>query len=352
MSEARGEQTRAQFMSGDGRDLYNQWVIDIMEATVTAEFLEGFPDRVQHSPLSGRYAPPIASADSIVGAFRSALEEVDHEQGITRRILLPASAEVDYYTSAKDSTTPKKETDTERLARYHRHIHDSNYFGMSMAASTVYDNYFVRYRQAVAAIREQDISNDLSQLQETMGTMWVPEYMVDPPHRRAKERTLDVQKLGFIGRSLVNPATAISLGQLTKAGFNVYSGAALYAGDAKMMTAGKFSNDGPGQWYARAQRVGFKKIDTDEPFAIMPYDEATQTFSVREDVIAALRATMSRQNKKGLNRADKVMGGSINKFRRNVTVGCPVDRGIAVMAEATGRLFIRMADHYRETVSD
>lgn len=341
-----GEQTRAQFMVADGQELYNAWTRTIVEATVTDEFLADFPEQVRQSRPKDRLAHPkeIFSAERVKGQLSRAMQEVDEAEGITRAVLMPGHNDIVKYTSANYFGDGGKRSDAARFERVFKHAHDGMQFGLGVSAGFVFDSFLEVYIQAdelgvlqndTGAVQKQ------AELERFMGPMWNSDYNLPPDEHdyRFIERSVDLQKLAFIARSLIHNESAINcLVDLSKTGFGVYSGRAARIGDEhnlRMVWDKKM-------W--RSVRLG---IASEHFRAVMPYDEASQTFSILPQVARYLGAAMEHQNEKGLNRSQKEAAG-LKKFKQDFTIGCPVAAEIPTVARAMGQAVQSVADYHRQ----
>ncbi len=341
-----GEQTRAQFMAADGQELYGSWTRAVIDATVTDEFLTNFPEQVKGSKRKDRLADPkgIFSAERIKGQLSRAMQEVDTAEGITRELLMPSYDDIVTYTDAGYFGDRTKRSGAAQYERVFTHAHTGLQFGLGASAGFVFDSFLEAYIQAdelgVLGI-DNDMASKQAEIGRFMGPLWDNAFNLPPDDQDPLFiwRSIDLQKLAFIARSLTgNPSVVDCLVDLSNTGFGVLGGRTARVGDDQNLRM-IWDKD---LW--RSARLG---IMSERFTAAMPFDETTQTFSVLPQVTHYLQAAKERQNAEGLSLARDV-STSLKKFKQDFTIGCPIPQEIPITALTMGRAIQSVAEYHRD----
>lgn len=332
-------------MATDGQELYGSWTRAVIDATVTDEFLTNFPERVRQSRSKDRLADPkgIFSAERIKGQLSRAMQEVDNVEGITRELLMPSHDDIVKYTDANYFGDRAKRSSAARYERVFKHAHTGLQFGLGASAGFVFDSFLEVYIQADELDvfqRDADMAGKQAEIGRFMGSLWDSSFNLPPDNRDASFiwRSIDLQKLAFIARSLTsNPSAVDCLVDLSKTGFGVFGGRAARIGDEHNLRM-IWDKD---IW--RSARLG---VASEQFTAVMPYDKIMQTFSVLPSVTHYLREAKEQQNAEGLSPGRDV-SASLKKFKQDFTIGCPIPLEIPVTARTMGRVIQSVAEYHR-----
>jgi hypothetical protein len=362
------ETSRAKWMADRGREIYDPWTQEIVEACTTPEFMgehtaaleENYPGITSGVPLSPDHVllPLFSVGQDIV-------MKVDKQHGISERILLPHKDEILKYTSARQLMSPSVEVgraETEEEA-VRVHAKDSLKFAMFFSAGVVNDVFL---EQTAKAGNANDIANMMlvkeqaatpgdefhATLVDGCGRLWFEMADTFTPGQSIEDLSTayGMRKLAFLGRSLGNKSLRQSVNLLSCTGFDTISNKA-----ANIETNQK--THWPA-WAERAHRFG--RTVGEKPEAVLGYDTTTETFSVPGDIMGFLVDKLKEQRKNGLSEESKRTAGeslqqldeanktAAGESTKAFSSGCPV-RNTASMNRVTGftgNLYDNLVDYY------